>query len=86
MTGDEVREVLESFDLGRWRLAWDRHLRLAPPPDPTEAADAVLAHEVELARAVVDASETCPDEAEANAAASHLPAPLVVYAEPGGVA
>lgn len=30
MTGDEVREVLESFDLGRWRLAWDRHLRLVP--------------------------------------------------------
>lgn len=58
-------------------------------PDVTAAADAVLAHEVELARAVVDAAspdEECPDEAEANAAASHLPAPLMVYSEPGGAA
>lgn len=64
MTAAEIRETLDSFDLGRWRLAWDAYLagpRLVPAPavvaDPTDAADAVLAHEVELAREVCEDAE-----------------------------
>ena len=89
-TGSDVPESVWETPLGRWRLAWVAHLNgqpiEAPVPDPTLAADAVLAHEMDLARSVVDAAvegETCPDEIEADAAVGIMPAAALVYAEPG---
>ena len=88
MTGDEVREVLESFDLGRWRLAWDRHLRLVPSlpklpeipvsSDATTSPSAVSSSSPEsadaaFAREIALAHEVCDDQVAADAATAFMP-------------
>ena len=74
-TVEEITEALDSFDLGRWRLAWDAHLRGVPAPvPPVPVADPPRP------------DEPCPDEVEADAAVGVAPIELQVYAEPQGAA
>ena len=73
-TVEEIREALESSDLGRWRLAWDAHLRGVPAPAPP------LAPVSDPPRP----DEPCPDEVEADAAVGVAPIALAVYDEPRG--
>ena len=72
-TVEEITEALDSFDLGRWRLAWDAHLRGVPAPvPPVPMADPPRPDEV------------CPDEVAADAAVGVAPLALAVYDDPRG--
>jgi hypothetical protein len=73
-TVEEIREALDSFDLGRWRLAWDAHLKGVPTPAPPPATLADPPRP----------DEPCPDEVDADAAVGVPPIALAVYDETQG--